>query len=263
MKIFFNCLVYKDLDVVGELIVNIKKFVKDPVIVLHVAPAFYDFDFDRFSYIDNVYINPIRYDHGQWGTKIKALTSNHDLLKSKGIEFDYEVIFYPKMLFIKRGIEEYLDGIDLCMPSLTKEKKDLVEVSLGTGVDVFTEEEKSFFNYDIEKFLVEGMCFKKEISNKMYEMIKSTPLYNKSGHCYEESVLPTVAKYFAKTIKHYPGIISLWFLSIDNLKMIINREIDKFSSFFIDNQDIDNIYFVHKVDYGYYNDVRKLIREVK
>jgi hypothetical protein len=263
MKVFFNCLVYKDSDVVGDLIANIKKFVKDPVIVLHVAQSFEDFDFNRFSYIENVYINTIRYDHGQWGTKVKALTSNHDLLKSKGIEFDYEIIFYPKMLFIKRGIEEYLEGFDLCMPSPTKEKRDLMEYALNTKMDVFTEEEKAFFNYDIEKFLVEGLCFSKDVSKKVYEMIKCTPLYNRGGHCYEEFILPTVAKYFAKEIKHYPGIISYWDLSIDDLRMIINGDIAKFSSFFIDNQDINDVYLVHKVDYGYDNHARQLIRGIK
>lgn len=263
MKIFFNCLVYKDSDVVGDLIANIKRFVKDPVIVLHVAPSFEDFDFNRFSSIDNVYINPIRYDHGQWGTKIKALTSNHDLLKSKNIEFDYEVIFYPKMLFIKNGIEKYFDGFDLCMPSPTKEKRDVMEYALNTKMDVFTEEEKSFLNYDIEKFLVEGLCFSKDVANKMYEMIKCTPLYNREGHCYEEFILPSVAKYFAKKIKHYPGIISYWDLSIDDLRMIIRGDIVEFSSFFIDNQDINDVYLVHKIDYGYDNHVRQLIRGIK
>jgi hypothetical protein len=263
MKIFFNCLVYKDSDVVGDLIINIKRFVKNPIIVLHISPSFEDFDFNRFSSIDNVYINPVRYDHGQWGTKVKALTSNHDLLKNKNIEFDYEIIFYPKMLFIKRGIEEYLEGFDLCMPSPTKEKRDVMEYALNTKMDVFTEEEKAFFNYDIEKFLVEGLSFSKEISNKMYEMIKCTPLYNRTGHCYEEFILPTVAKYFAAKIKHYPGVISYWDLSIDDLKMIISGNISEFSSFFADNQNINDVYLVHKVDYGYDNYARKLIREIK
>ena len=144
MKIFFNCLVYKDPDVVGDLILNIKKFVKDPVIVLHVSPDFNDFDFNRFSSINNVYINPNRYAHGQWGTKIKALVSNHDLLISKSIGFDYEIIFYPKMLFIRHGIEEYLDGVDACMPTPTKEKRDAMEYALNTKMDVFTEEEKNY-----------------------------------------------------------------------------------------------------------------------
>lgn len=263
MKIFFNCLVYKDPDVVGDLIVNIKKFVKDPIIVLHVAPSFEDFDFNRFSSVENVYINPVRYDHGQWGTKVKALTSNHYLIKGKSIEFDYEVIFYPKMLFIKRGIEEYLEGFDLCMPSPTKEKRDLMEYALNTKMDVFTEKEKALFNYDIEKFLVEGLCFSKDVANNMYEMIRSTLLYNRDGHCYEEFILPTVAKYFAKSTRHYPGIISYWDLSIDDLRMIIEGDIAEFSSFFVDNQDISDVYLVHKVDYGYDNQVRQLIRGIK
>jgi hypothetical protein len=262
MKIFFNCLVYRDTDVVGDLILNIKKFVNNPIIVLHVAPSFEDFDFNRFSYIDNVYINPARYDHGQWGTKVKALTSNHDLLKNKNIEFDYEIIFYPKMLFIKRGIEQYIDGFDLCMPSPTKEKREVMEYALNTKMNAFTEEEKIFFNNDIEKFLVEGMVFSKDISNKMYEMIKCTPLYVREGHCYEEFIFPTVAKYFSENINNYPGIISYWDLSIEDLKKIINREVLEFSSFFTDNQNIDNIYLVHKVDYGYANDIRKLIRGI-
>mgnify|MGYP000374108834 FL=1 len=166
------------------------------------------------------------------------------------------------MLFIRHGIEEYLDGVDACMPTPTKEKRDAMEYALNTKMDVFTEEEKTFFNNDIEKFLVEGISFSKTISNRMYEMIKCTPLYNREGHCYEEFIVPTVAKYFSEKVKDYPGIISYWDLSIEDLKLILSGEINKFSSFFTDSQNIDQVYLVHKVDYGYNNPVRKLIREI-
>jgi hypothetical protein len=263
MKILFNCLVYKDQDVVEDLILNIKKFVIDPVIVIHVSPEFKNFDSDRFSRINSVYINSDSYDHGQWGTKIKALTSNHDLIKSKGIEFEYEIIFYPKMLFIKSGIEKYLEGSDLCMPSPTEQKRNEMEYALATKWDVFTKEQKDFFNNDIEKFLVEGMCFSKEVANKMYEMIKCTQLYNIEGHCLEEFVLPTVAKYFSSTIKDYPGIIGYGDISISDLRMILCKEVSEFNSFFTDSQSVDNIYVVHKVDYGYDNEIRKMIRGIR
>lgn len=262
MKIFFNCLVYKDQDVVEDLIYNIKKFVKDPEIVLHIAPDFDDFNFIKFSSIENVYINPKRYSHGQWGTKIKALTSNHDLLEDMNIQFDYEIIFYPKMLFIKHGIEKYLDGSDLCMPTPSQAKRDAMEYALATKWDVFTQPQKDFFNNDIEKFLVEGMCFSRNIASQMYEMIKCTTLYDIEGHCLEEFVLPTVAKYFSSNIKDYPGIIGYGNISIDDLKMILDNRVTTFSSFFTDNQKVDDIYLVHKVEYGYENDLRKLIREI-
>jgi hypothetical protein len=251
-----------DMDVVEDMVLNIKKFVRDPIIILHVNSCFEDFDFNKFSEADNVFINPNRFSHGQWDTKVKAITSNHDFIKNRGIDFDYEMIFYPKMLFIKHGIEEYIKDIDLCMPSPTQEKRDRMEYALNTKMEAFTAEEKEFFGNDIEKFLVEGMVFSRELSQKVYEMIKCTDLYERTGHCYEEFIFPTVAKYFASTMKNYPGIISYWELSAEDLQKIVKKSIRYFDSFFTDRQKVDDIYVIHKVDYGYNNEVRRLVREI-
>lgn len=262
MKIFFNCLVYKDLDVVEDMINNIKRFVKNPIIVIHVNEIFDSFNMKRFSNIKDVYINNNRFSHGQYDTKTKALVSNRDYLINNNIDFDYEIIFYPKMLFIKKGIEEYLVGADLCMPTPDQDKRDRMEFALNTKMDVFTEEEKIYFNKGIEKFLVEGLSYSKTLSDKIYDLIKSTSLYERTGHCYEEFIFPTVAKHFASSIKNYPGIISYWELSEEDLKKIINKKITEFTSFFTDNQAVDNIYFIHKVEYGYGNNIRRVIRSI-
>jgi hypothetical protein len=260
MKIFFNCLVYKDNDIVDDMILNIKKFVKNPVIVLHVNKCFEDFNFNKFANMPDVYINPMRLSHGQYDTKIKAISSNKDVISCLGINFDYEIIFYPKMLFIKSGIEKYLDKSDLCMPTPTQGKRERMENALNTKMDVFSIEEKNLFNNDIEKFLVEGMCFSFDISEKIYNLIKMTGIYEKVGHCYEEFVFPTVGKYFSKNIKNYPGVISYWDFSPIDLSMILQNEKEKISSFFTDDQDVQDIYFIHKVDYDYNNEIRRMVR---
>jgi hypothetical protein len=262
VKIFFNCLVYKDNKIVEDMILNIKKFVKDPVIVLHVNKCFEDFDFGRFNTFEDVYINPTRMSHGQYDTKIKALVSNNTFINDLDIKFDYELIFYPKMLFIKTGIEEYLEGVDLCMPTPTIEKRNAMEYALNTKMDVFTDEEKSLFNNDIEKFLVEGMCFSSDISQKTYTLIKNTGLYEKVGHCYEEFIFPTVCKYFSQKIKNYPGVISYWEFSAIELMMILNQDKQEFSSFFTDNQSVKDIYFIHKVEYDYDDEIREIVRSI-
>lgn len=244
------------------MILNIKKFVKDPVIVLHVNTCFEDFDFEKFKRFNYVHVNPTRMSHGQYDTKIKALVSNNSFINDLGIEFDYELIFYPKMLFIKYGIEEYLKDTDLCMPTPTAQKRNSMEYALNTKMDVFTEEEKLFFNNDIEKFLVEGMCFSSEVSEKTYSLIRGTGLYDKVGHCYEEFVFPTVAKRFSQQIKRYPGVISYWEFPAIELMMILNKDKQEVSSFFEDSQSVDDIYFIHKVEYEYGNEIREIVRSI-
>lgn len=262
MKIFFNCLVYKDNDIVEDMVLNIKKFVKDPVIVLHVNTCFEDFDFKRFEKFKDLYINPERMSHGQYDTKIKALVSNNSFINDLGIDFDYELIFYPKMLFIKSDIEEYLEGADLCMPTPTNQKREAMEPALNTKMDVFTNEEKLLFDNDIEKFLVEGMCFSSHVSENTYGLISKTGLYHKVGHCYEEFVFPTVAKLFAQRIKTYPGVISYWDFPVTELMMILNKDKHEVSSFFEDAQSVNDIYFIHKVEYDYDNEIREIVRSI-
>lgn len=262
MKIFFNCLVYKDNDIVEDMILNIKKFVKRPIIVLHVNTCFEDFDFKRFEIFDDVYVNPVRMSHGQYDTKIKALVSNNSFISDLGINFDYEIVFYPKMLFIKTGIEEYLDGVDLCMPTPSIQKRIAMEHALNTKMNVFSDEEKLLFDNDIEKFLVEGMCFSSYVSENTHGLIRKTGLYEKVGHCYEEFVFPTVAKMFAQKIKNYPGVISYWEFPVVELMMILNQDLQEFSSFFTDNQKTKDIYFIHKVEYNYDNEIREIVRSI-
>ena len=262
MKIFFNCLVYKDNDTTFDMINNIKRFVKDPVIVLHVNRMFIDFDFNKFSSLDNVYINPKRLSHKQYDTKIKAIESNYDFVLSNNIYFDYEMIFYPKMLFIKGGIEEYIGGIDACMPIMDQDIRDRIEFALNTKMDVFNENEKIFFKNKIEKALVEGMIFSKSTSIQMYRLIKSLGLSNKQGHCFEEFIIPTVATSVSSIIRHYPGVVGYGNVSIEDIKKIINKDVESFSSLFIDNQPVKDIYFIHKVDYGYNNIVREFVRSL-
>jgi hypothetical protein len=256
----FNCLVYKDIDVVEDMINNINKFIKDPLIVIHVNKEFEDFNFNRISSMNNVIINSDRFNHKQYDTKTKALTSNHNYANQYC--FDYEVIFYPKMLFIKNGLEEYIDGVDVCMPMPTQEKRDQMEYALNTKMDVFTEYEKGIFVRGIEKCLVEGMVLKSDIADKLYRMISSTALYDREGHCYEEFIFPTIAKHFSNNIKDYPGIIGYGNIPLYLVDEIINKKQSQISSFFTDDQPIENIFFVHKVDYGYEDEVRNFIRRI-
>ena len=266
MKILFNCLVYKDIDVVEDMINNVNKFIENPVIILHVNQCFEDFDFDRIAQFKNVYINSERFSHGRHDTKIKALVSNKDFILNNDINFDYEIILYPKMLFIKKGIENYLEGSELCMPLFSKEEKDEKEwmlningfMSLG---NIFTEEEKEFFNNKLEKCLVEGMSFSKDLSNRIYDFIKQSDLYHRTGHCYEEFIFPTVAYHLAKNIRDYSGIVDYWEMGKENATNIINNTISSFTSFFNNNKDIKDVYFIHQVEYGYDNEIRKLVRE--
>jgi hypothetical protein len=114
MKIFFNCLVHTNNNIVEDMIFNIKKFVDQPIICLHVSKVFEDFDFERFSRIENVYINPDRYNTYKGGTFMTPLCSNINYITNVlKLDYDYQMIFYSQMLFIKKGVENYLKGFDI------------------------------------------------------------------------------------------------------------------------------------------------------
>jgi len=253
MKILFNCLVHQNNNIVEDIINNIKKFVENPIIVLHANTSFENFDIDKFSKIENVYINPERFSHGKYDTKVKSLTSNYVFIKNKNIDFDYHMIFYSQMLFVKRGIESYLKDYDSCVNSFS-------EIN-----NLFTQEELKILKSGTNKCLVEGLIFNSEICENVYSLISNTSLLNKEGWCLEEWIFPSLIKIFSKKCRDVPmnHQRSKTHCSLDEVVGVVNESIDSLENFYTGTQKTKDIFIMFRVDYDYYNPIREYMRKMK
>lgn len=253
LKIFFNVLVHQNNNIVEDLVNNIFKFTENPVICLHVNKSFADFDSKRFEGIENLYINPQSFFHGKYESKVKAFCSNHDFVLENKVDFDYEMIFYSQMLFVKHGIEKYLMDCDSCM----------FDTKLHCSSHNFNSKESELFDGKIYKSLVEGLVFNFEVSKKIYSLIKNSSLYEKTGWCTEEFVFSSAINKFSSQVKRVPmNTQKRPQFTIEDAKKIIHNEVKEISSFYYGKQSVDEIYIIHRVDYNYENPIRKYLRSL-
>lgn len=169
------------------MIDNINSFVKNPTICLHVSPIFKDFDLNRMRRKDNVIVNVDRYYTRQFVSRIPPYLSNKMYAIREGCFFDYEIFFFPKMLFIRGGIEDYLSSTDACFHAYPSQKADM-----GDDKEAFDS-------------LLEGICISRDVSDRMYATVMYVPqLLKAAGHCPEEVIFPTLIKDFSKVTKKLP-----------------------------------------------------------
>jgi hypothetical protein len=255
MKIFFNCLVHDNNNIVEDMIFNIKKFVKNPIICLHVSEVFHDFDPDKFSNIKDVYINPERFFTYKGGSFVHPLCSNFNYINNElKIKFDYHMIFYSQMLFIRSGIEEYLKDADgfISLHEFHWESTPVIENS------------EVKFPKGVVKNLVEGLTCNKNVSVKMFDFIQNDDnLYNNSGWVPEEVIVPSCILKFAKKIKNYPTNSSCDnYQSFAKIKKFLDGKINSLCHLYFGDQLKEEIYIIHRVDYNYNNPIREYIRSL-
>ena len=109
MKIAISIPVHEKKDVVLDQIMNIKFYIENPVIVLHISKDFYENehgDFHELKEIKNVYINPENLETG-WGNILLTHVSNYYYIKGM-VEFDYFILHASNDMYLKTGIEDYI-----------------------------------------------------------------------------------------------------------------------------------------------------------
>ena len=255
MKIFFNCLVHRDNDIVEDMIHNIKKFTKNPIICIHVSKVFEDFNFEKFSKLENVYINSERFHTYKGGTFMHPLCSNINYISNiLKLEYDYHMIFYSQMLFIKNGVEDYLKDADGFI-SLHEYHWESTPVIENSSIK---------FPKGVVKNLVEGVTCSRNVALKSYNfIIEDNNLLNNRGWVPEEVIFPSCILKFSNKIKNYPtNSHKNNFQSLDEIKKLLNKEIDFIPHVYFNNQPENEIFIIHRVDYDYDNTIRKYIREL-
>lgn len=109
MRILVSLPVHEHPEVVRDQLRNFLRFLRDPIIVLHVSASF-DVDIDSLIVSDRVLVNPERIVTA-WGTGILARVhlSNMRFALAE-TEFDTIALHASNDLFIREGVEDYIDG---------------------------------------------------------------------------------------------------------------------------------------------------------
>lgn len=107
MRIVVSIPVHEKPEVINDQIKNIKKYIKKPIIVLHVSRFFYDsYKESEINVDDDVYVNPTHLQT-KWGDIYRTHVSNYKYIKNK-LEFDYFLLQASNDCFVKKGIENYI-----------------------------------------------------------------------------------------------------------------------------------------------------------
>lgn len=185
MEIAISIPVHEKPDVIIDQIKNIKKYVSNVIIVLHISKVFYEHYDDADLYnIENVFINP---EHllTEWGNIISAHLSNFLFIKSK-TDFDYFVMHSSNDMYIKYGLSDYIKKFDagfqirkITQPNtqwwpsnVAYKDKQIKNICLKTGqaMMIASQVEGSFYRTEIMERIVGIIlqCYKPEESKVQY-----------------------------------------------------------------------------------------------
>ena len=203
VKILFSVPIHENNSTVENLIQNIQKYVKHPIIVLHANASFTDFDENISQRYNNVYVNPTRFNHVKFTGMLGILASNFHF--SEHIEYEYHCIFHSNMMFIKTGVEEYFKNTDSSYYSLNMKNDPRTNIMVeNTNVLDLIPRENILNNF------AEGTHCKKEIFRSIVNWFeKYDNLINWPGGCIEEVVIPTLCCAFSDKKKMVRSAMAL------------------------------------------------------
>lgn len=110
MKIVISIPVHEEKEVIVDQIQNYKRYINNPIIVLHVSESFYkqeNGEFSEISKIKDVYINPTHFDVG-WGNIAHVHISNYLYIRNVIKDFDYILMHASNELYVREGVEDYI-----------------------------------------------------------------------------------------------------------------------------------------------------------
>lgn len=190
MKILFSIPVHENNEVIRNAIENINKFVKSPIVVIHINKFWDDFDFSIEKDYDNVYVNPNRVFGIKFESQMPILYSNLEYIESLGIDFDYFSIFHTNEMFIRRGIEDYIGDRDMSL-------QHFPNIRHQNTVNIMNEYKQFLDEVNINEIFnnhVEGNFFKKSLFKEILNYIKTNmPQLIDFKGALEETLIPTIA----------------------------------------------------------------------
>jgi len=199
MKILFNIPVHENMDVVCNIVENIKRFVQNPIIVFHVNPLFRDFDPARLAKYSDVIVNPTQLNFIKYQSLLHILMAN--FYQTETIDYDYHCFFYSNEMFIRPGIENYIKDHDCVFEDYRQQENPRLQELIRAC------SEKNYFDPQLLiNNHVEGTLYSKKLIKQIFDFV----LYNMvsilhSQTSIEETVIPTLAYMYTTAEKRVPA----------------------------------------------------------
>ena len=205
MKILITLLVHESNDCIIDLIENINKFIKDPIIVLHVNPEFKDFQIEKYNEKYNVYINPNRFIYRYYDTMIGHHLSNINYILSIGITFEYVIFLASNVLFIKKNIENYIKDYDCGFFNIRPYNEVCKQYDFINYKNTLKKLREKIPSLGEFKYIsnIEGTFMNNSIYQKTYEILKDIYLPNEYNDTHqEEFVFPLLLSHFTNNLSN-------------------------------------------------------------
>mgnify|MGYP003340540144 CR=1 FL=1 len=203
VKVLFIIPAHESNDCLEDTIQNIIKFNTDiePLFAIHVNVGFHDFDGQRFSKRNTIFMHcedkmaGIKYE-----SQLSPLLRTYKRAKyAFGNDFKYVKIFHTSELFVRHGFYDYIKDYDTSFDPRTDELPHRYWPIFDLGVfdhddDVYYQGvELGFFSKEIMDH-IETFCYEKSpIScERLNELFNYTPI--------EEVIMPTIAMRHAKRV---------------------------------------------------------------
>ncbi len=185
VKLLFSIPVHEKPDVIVDQLNNFLLFNPNSNIILHLSRQMIDADVENLrSLIQNfssVYINTVRFYSG-WGdgSLIKIHLSNFEYALNAKIEFTHCCLHASNDMFVRKGLDFWVDGFDAGFDRINKGKNNPVYQQ----IDHFSRDFSSVIlakKYKITKVLgsqIEGSFYSRELIVKLLERVNSRNLWD-------------------------------------------------------------------------------------
>ncbi len=200
MQIVISIPVHEEKEVVVDQIQNYKKYMKNPVIVIHISESFYRNEngrFDEIEKIQNVYINSVHFDVG-WGNIAHVHISNYLYICEKIKKFDYFLMHASNELYVRKGVEDYISRYRAGFQRriLFSNKSMWWPCEMAHKDDVLKKIMEKCNAKNIVASQVEGSFYSREIFEKIADATQGIDFSQGESYTREELVFSTIAYSF-------------------------------------------------------------------
>ena len=200
MQIVISIPVHEEKEVVVDQIQNYKKYMKNPVIVIHISESFYRNEngrFDEIEKIQDVYINPVHFDVG-WGNIAHVHISNYLYICEKIKKFDYFLMHASNELYVRKGVEDYISRYRAGFQRriLFSNKSMWWPCEMAHKDDVLKKIMEKCNAKNIVASQVEGSFYSREIFEKIADATQGIDFSQGESYTREELVFSTIAYSF-------------------------------------------------------------------
>lgn len=195
MKILFFIPAHESIPVLKNCIENIQRYVKDPVILIHANASWHEFSTFEFSQYKNVIVLPRRFQFQKYTSMIPIIRYAYQY--SLDIDYDYFSIFHTNCLFIKPGIEKYIDGCDISFYEYPGyNHPNAIRCMERSSLLKYVDRTQVYNNQ------AEGNVFRKDIFIKMMAFLETKlPELVNDPDTGEETIFATLSKMFSREDK--------------------------------------------------------------